>query len=99
MGRVSRELGRHQLQSLTPMQIENFYARQLTSGGRGGGPLAPKTVRNTHVVLRKALSDTERLGLVPRNAAAAAASPDSSPARFDHLVIVGAARAPCRGEG
>lgn len=35
VGRVSRELGRHQLQSLTPMQIENFYARQLTSGGRG----------------------------------------------------------------
>lgn len=37
--------------------------------------LAPKSVRNTHVVFRKALADAERLGLVQRNAAAAAWPP------------------------
>ncbi|MFW6034209.1 MAG: tyrosine-type recombinase/integrase, partial [bacterium] len=39
------------------------------------GPMSPKTVRNVHIVLRKALADAERLGLVVRNAAAAAKPP------------------------
>ena len=73
--RINAHLGRYQLQTLTPMQIERFYTQQLASGGRDGRALAPKTVRNTHVVLRKALADAERLGLVPRNAAAAARPP------------------------
>lgn len=37
--------------------------------------LAPKTVRKLHSVLRRALADAERLGLVIRNAAAAARPP------------------------
>ena len=41
------------LQALTPLEAT----------GRTGRPLEPKTVRNTHVVLRKTLSDAERLGL------------------------------------
>ena len=35
-------------------------------------------MRNTHVVLRKALADAERLGLVGRNAAASAAHPPAA---------------------
>jgi integrase len=73
--RVAARLGHHQLQTLTPLQIERFYTDLLENGGRDGKPLSPKTVRNTHVVLRKALADAERLGLVPRNAAAAAKPP------------------------
>ncbi len=46
-----------------------------TTAAAGGTGLSPKTVRNTHTVLRKALSDAERLGLVFRNAAAAARGP------------------------
>ncbi len=43
---------------------------------RGGGrPLAPKTVRNCHIVLHRALADAERLGLVARNAAHVAQGP------------------------
>ena len=79
--RIVAHLGRYQLQSLTPLQIERFYTEQLESGGRERGPLSPKTVRNTHVVLRKALADAERLELVPRNAAAAARPP--APERRD----------------
>ena len=37
--------------------------------------MAAKTVRNCHIVLHRALSDAERLGLVPRNAAHAAKAP------------------------
>ena len=79
--RIVAHLGGYQLQSLTPLQIERFYAEQLQTGGRERGPLSPKTVRNTHVVLRKALADAERLELVPRNAAAAARPP--APERRD----------------
>jgi integrase len=40
-----------------------------------GRDYSPKTIRNTHTVLRKALADAERLELVIRNAAAAARPP------------------------
>jgi integrase len=73
--RIKRHLGRVKLPDLTPRQIEQFYANLLEGGGSKGKPLAAKTVRNTHVVLRKALADAERLELVPRNAASAAKPP------------------------
>ncbi len=77
--RIVRSLGRKRLQDLTPLEIERFYGELLTTGSKSGGPLGPKTVRNTHVVLRKALADAERLGLVARNAASAAKPPTSTP--------------------
>ncbi len=80
--RIKRRLGQVPVQALTPLQIEKFYAELLRTGGRGGTPLSAKTVRNSHVVLRKALSDAERLGLVHRNAAAAAKPPTSSRPEF-----------------
>ncbi len=61
-------------------RVGGAYASRMArgsveSGGHGGGPLAPKTVRHAHVVLRKSLADAERMGLVTRNAAAAARPP------------------------
>jgi hypothetical protein len=50
-------------------------AIELAAGGHGGRPLAPETVRKTHVVLRAAFADAERLGFVYRNAAASARPP------------------------
>jgi integrase len=64
------------------LQIEKFYADLLRGGGRDGKPLSAKTVRNSHVVLRKALSDAERLGLVQRNAAATAKPPSFTRPEF-----------------
>lgn len=81
--RINRRIGRIQLQALTPMQIEKFYKDLLADGGSTGKALAPKTVKNTHVVLRKALADAERLGLVPRNAASAARGPTAHRPEFD----------------
>jgi integrase len=80
--RITDELGKVPMQALTPLQIEKFYAELLRSGGRNRRPLSAKTVRNSHVVLRKALSDAERLGLVHRNAAAAARPPSFSRPEF-----------------
>lgn len=64
MQRTRKRLGRIQLQALTPMQIERFYNDLLAEESTGGSGLAPKTVKNTYVVLRKALADAERLDLV-----------------------------------
>ena len=47
----------------------------LESGGQHGQALAPKTVRNCHIVLHRALSDAERLGIASRNVAHAAKAP------------------------
>ena len=63
-----------QLAKLTPDDIDLFYARLLAKKRRRGKGsdnkgLAPKTVRNIHVMLNKALSDAQRKGLVVRNVA------------------------------
>jgi hypothetical protein len=70
--RITRQIGAVSLQALSPIQVEALYASLLAGGGSGGRPLAPKTVRNCHIVLRRALADAERLRLVGRNPAAAA---------------------------
>ncbi|MGH9290608.1 MAG: tyrosine-type recombinase/integrase [Acidimicrobiales bacterium] len=70
------------LQSLVPLEVENLYKELLATRGRQSRPLSPKTVRGVHVVLRKALADAERLGLVVRNAAAAAKPP--VPSNHEH---------------
>ena len=81
--RIKRHLGKAKLQALSPLQIEKFYSMLLDSGRSGGGALAAKTVRNTHVVLRKALADAERLELVHRNAAGTAKAPSAQ--RPEHI--------------
>ena len=75
-------MGAGPLQSLAPLEAENLYRQLLATRGRNGRLLSPKTVRGIHVVLGKALADAERLGLVVRNAAAAAKPP--VPAKYEH---------------
>ena len=67
--KLKATLGHVRLQDLTPLGIERAYRQLIASG------LAAKTVRHSHTVLRRALADAERLGLVSRNAAAAAKAP------------------------
>ncbi len=73
--RVKRRIGKLKVQALTPRDIEGLYRDLLESGSSNGKPLSAKTVRNIHVVLRKALSDAERLELITRNPAAVARPP------------------------
>jgi integrase len=62
-------LGRVPLRAMTSVQLERLYAHLLSAGAKDGGPLAPKTVLNVHQIVRKALADAERKGLVVRNVA------------------------------
>ena len=73
--RIKAGLGAVRLRDLTPLVIERFYADLVRTGGKSGDGLSAKTVRNTHVVLRKALADGERLELLVRNPAARAKPP------------------------
>lgn len=67
--RIEGRLGQVRLADLRPLMIEKFYTDLLGDG------LSPKSVANTHTVLRKALSDADRLGMISRNPAANARPP------------------------
>src|SRR3546814_12885382 len=73
--RVTAGLGAVRMDDLTPLAIERFYAELLKTGGGREQGLSAKSVRNTHVALRKALADAERLELIDRNPAARARPP------------------------
>ena len=60
---IAPTLGGLPLQALTPTHLNKLYSH-LRAAGR-----APKTIRNIHGVLSKALADAERWGLVGRNPA------------------------------
>ena len=78
-------LGRRPIAKLTAEDLDLFYAALLTGGRKqvGGSSrgLAPKTVRNIHVMLSKALADAARKGLVVRNVATLADAPSSKASR------------------
>lgn len=65
-------VGYVRLQHLGSDQLDVLYADLLSQG------LAPKTVRNVHTTLHKALKDAVRKDLVPRNVADAADPPKLS---------------------
>ena len=66
---VLPEIGHVQIQQLSPDQLDLFYSRLIARG------LAPKTVRNAHVLIHRALRDAVRKNIVPRNVADAADPP------------------------
>ena len=67
---VLPSLGTARLQDLRPGHLNRLYAQMLTSGRKDGkGGLSPRTVRYVHTILRKALADAVRWGLLERNPA------------------------------
>lgn len=67
---VAPLLGHTALASLRPEQISAAYAKALTSGRRdGAGGLSPRTVLHMQRILRQALEQAVRWGLLARNPA------------------------------
>lgn len=62
--RIIPQLGKRALDSLTPSDLRTFYAKLLTDDG-----LAPRSVRNVHRVLHKALQDAVNDDVLCRNVA------------------------------
>lgn len=67
-------LGRIGLRRLRPHHLEALYDRLLHPSD-GSAALAPKTVYEIHLVIRGALADAARRGLVTRNVALVAHAP------------------------
>ena len=73
---VVPRLGTVSLRRLRAEQLDALYAELLATGRRNGrGGLDPKTVLEVHIVLRKALADARRRGLVVHNVAEDAEAP------------------------
>jgi hypothetical protein len=72
---VVPRLGDIELQRLTPATLSGFYRALRTDARRDGQGLAPKTVRNIHAMLHRALRDAVRLGYLVRNVADAVTPP------------------------
>lgn len=63
-------LGSVQVQSLGPDRLKRFYADLATVGRRRDGQgLSPKTIRNIHVLIHKALADAYAWDRLTRNVA------------------------------
>jgi integrase len=62
-------LGSIPLQKLQPVQVQAFYGEKLHGGRADGqkGGLSPRTVRYLHTVLREALHQAVKWGMVARN--------------------------------
>lgn len=77
---VLADLGRIPLRHLRPEHLERLYATLLESGrANGKGGLDTKTVLEVHMVLRRALTDAVRRGLITRNPADIAHAPKRRP--------------------
>jgi hypothetical protein len=74
-GHIIPRIGELPLQRLRRPNVNQLYVELLQSGGRDGRPLRPKTVRNTHIVLRRALADAVRWGELLSNPAQRTWSP------------------------
>ena len=68
-------LGSRRLAKLKPADPDAFYRRLLTSGGSGGRPLAPGTVKRIQGILRRALNQGVKWGWIGINPATATTPP------------------------
>lgn len=68
-------LGTRPLAKLVPLDLCDFYAKALASGGRNGRPLSPRTVLHFHRVLSAALRQAVKWNLLARNVAEAVSPP------------------------
>jgi len=57
-------LGPCMVGELTAHQLDLHFVHLLKQGGRRGGPLAAKTVKYAHAILRQALGEAVRDGLL-----------------------------------
>jgi integrase len=72
---ITPALGKESLAKLAPAAIQRFYAAELERGA------SPRTVIKMHMVLRRALSQATRWGMIARNVAELVDPP--SPARCE----------------
>ncbi len=68
-------LGTTRLRGLRPHHLETLYDRMLRPGENSRRPLAAESVYEVHLIIRGALGDAVRRGLITRNVALVAHAP------------------------
>jgi integrase len=68
-GRIPAWLANTPVIDITGGDLNRLYGELLTSGRKDGKGLAKNSVKNTHIVIHKALEDARRWNLVSRNVA------------------------------
>jgi integrase len=79
---ISPELGQMHLNRLSAQDVQGFLNRKLATG------LSPRSVQYIHAVLRRALGQAERWGIVARNVARFASPPHVPQANIQPLTPV-----------
>lgn len=74
-------IGRETLSKLTPAKIEKFLNDRTKAG------LKPRTVQNIHAVLRRALKQAERWGMIVRNPASLVSAPKAERANAKPFTV------------
>ena len=77
IAQIDPATGSRRLDQLTAADLDRCYHHHLTTGGRNGEGRSPRTTRLLHSVIRKALSDAVRKGLIGTNQADGATPPAS----------------------
>ncbi len=87
MAYIPPNLAMRRLDAVSPLDLDELYAGLLASGRRqkAGAGLSPRTTRYVHVVIRKALSDAVKKGILSRNVADAASPPSAKSARAPEM--------------
>jgi hypothetical protein len=67
--RIIPLIGHVRVQSLTPQVLDAFYRDLEESGGRRKSGLSSRSVRYAHTILRKAIADGVRKGVLVHNVA------------------------------
>lgn len=78
---VIPRVGHVSLQQVTPELLDRLYRDLERAGSKRGTPLSPKSVRNVHIMLHKALGDATARGHIGRNPASLANPPSAKAAR------------------
>jgi integrase len=81
--KIIPRIGQMALTDVKAKHLRRMYADLLDSGGRGGKPLAPKSVRNYGTTLRRAFQDAVEDDLLKSNPAAAVKLPRVSKSRAE----------------
>ena len=77
IGQIDAATGNQRLDQLTATDLDRCYHHHLTTGGHNGTGRSPRTTRLLHSVIRKALADAVRKGLIGTNPADGATPPAS----------------------
>jgi integrase len=66
---VKPHIGTVRIQKLRPVHLNELYAKLLREGGKGGRPLAARTVGHVHRLLHRGLGHAATWGVVSQNVA------------------------------